>query len=74
MFSNQIEGFLTQADDLMDMQSLCADEISAYLMAEECEHSLMDSESQLIDDTLLENFNALSVLYDQMRGIEWEHR
>lgn len=71
---NQIEGFLTKTDDLIGLQSLCADKISAYLMAEEGEQSLMSSEFKLLDDKLLENFNALNMLYDQMRDIEWENK
>lgn len=50
---------------------LASDDVRVYLMENSTQHSLVDEESGLIDDTLLTHFNQINAIYDQMRDIEW---
>lgn len=50
---------------------LASDDVRVYLMENNTQHSLIDEESGLIDDTLLMHFNQINAIYDQMRDIEW---
>jgi predicted ATP-binding protein involved in virulence len=50
---------------------LAAHDVRAYLMENSTKHSLVDDESGLVDDTLLQYFNAINIVYDRMRDIEW---
>lgn len=61
-------------EEIDSLFSLDADEVRAYLMANSTQQPLMDVESGLIDDTLLDYFNQINVLYDRMRDIEWSQR
>jgi hypothetical protein len=36
--------------------------------------SLLDQDRGLIDDRLLEQFNAMARVYETMRDIEWAHK
>jgi hypothetical protein len=50
---------------------LSPQDVRAYVMENSAKHSLMDEQSNLVDDTLLQHFNAINVVYDRMRDIEW---
>ena len=50
---------------------LSPQDVRAYVMENSVKHSLMDEQSNLVDDTLLQHFNAINVVYDRMRDIEW---
>ena len=71
---NQIEGLPIEDEEIKNLPSLNASEISAYLMTDRGEESLMHPELGLLDDKLLVNFNTIGQLYDQMRDIEWEQK
>jgi len=70
----QIEGLPIQDDYIKQTFMLNANETEAYLMTEQGEMSLMDSELHLFNDKLLENFNTMNQLYDKMRDIEWVNK
>jgi predicted ATP-binding protein involved in virulence len=50
---------------------LSPQDVRAYVMENSIKLSLMDEQSNLVDDTLLQHFNAINVVYDRMRDIEW---
>ena len=49
-------------------------DVSAYFLNPDEAQPLLDHSLGLLDDRLLENFNNISKLYEQMRNLEWEHR
>lgn len=53
---------------------IAAGEVCAYLMQGSESQSIIDGHSGLVDNALLPSFNAINVLYDRMRDIEWERR
>lgn len=57
--------------EIDDILPLARNDVCVYLMENSGQHSLVDEESGLIDDTLLTHFNQINALYDQMRDIEW---
>ncbi|MBB5347001.1 AAA family ATPase [Desulfoprunum benzoelyticum] len=65
---------LTDVDEIDKLLPLPADQVRVYLMENSTQRPLIDSESGLIDDTLLAYFNQINVLYDRMRDIEWNRR
>lgn len=64
----------TKDADIDRVLPLPTTQACAYLMDESQCQSLLDPESGLIDDTLLEHFNQINVLYDKMRDIEWNRQ
>jgi len=68
-------GNWTADDEEIDkLMPLPPDQVRVYLMENSTQRPLIDSESGLIDDTLLAYFNQINVLYDRMRDIEWNRR
>jgi predicted ATP-binding protein involved in virulence len=70
----QIDELPIKDDYIKRLFMLNPNETEAYVMTEEGELSLMDSELHLLNDKLLENFNTMNQLYDKMRDIEWENK
>lgn len=60
--------------DIDSLIPLGSDQVKAYLMENGSKRSLIDEETGLVDDTLLEHFNHINALYDRMRDIEWNRR
>jgi len=60
--------------DIDGVIPLSSEEACAYLMNKSQQVSLLDSESGLVDDALLDDFNQINALYDRMRDIEWSRR
>jgi hypothetical protein len=66
---------LPMADAMMrGLLPLPVHELRAYGLGAEGVESLIDAERGLLDDRLLEPFNAISRLYEDMRDIEWAQR
>lgn len=61
----------TQDAEIDSLIPLGKDQVQAYLMEGGNQQSLIDEETGLMDDTLLEHFNQINALYDRMRDIEW---
>ena len=61
-------------EEIKNILPVSADQIAAYVLGEGEHKSLMDPEAQLLDNTLLSNFNAINLLYEKMRDIEWSRR
>lgn len=61
----------TMDDEIDSLLPLSSGQVKAYLMDAGSEQSLIDSETGLMDDTLLEHFNQINAIYDRMRDIEW---
>ena len=47
-------------------------DVEAYFLTSNDVQSLLDPELGLLDDRLLENFNNISRVYEQMRSLQWE--
>lgn len=61
----------TQDEEIDNLIPLRADQVRAYLMERGTTQTLIDRETGLVDDSLLEHFNQINALYDRMRDIEW---
>jgi predicted ATP-binding protein involved in virulence len=63
-------------DDPVAQKLLALDpsQVAAYLMQKGHMESLLDQDRGLIDDRLLEQFNAMARVYETMRDIEWAHK
>lgn len=71
----QIRNIPVESEQVRDLFPLDPADTAAYFMlGEHGFESLMDSELGLLDDRLIEPFNQMTMLFDQMRDIEWEHR
>lgn len=66
--------FPTQDEEIDSLIPLSTNQVRAYLMENGAEQSLIDEETGLVDDALLEHFNQINVLYDRMRDIEWNRK
>lgn len=65
---------LTNDPEIDALIPLSTDQVRAYLMEKGGKQSLIDEETGLVDDTLLEHFNQINTLYDRMRDIEWNRK
>jgi len=57
--------------EIQRLLPLAPSEVAAYLLTKDGKESLLDQRYGLIDDRLLEPFNAMSHTYEIMRDIEW---
>ncbi len=65
---------LTSGDvDIKALYALDPKDVKAYFLTTSDVQPLLDPELGLLDDRLLENFNNISRIYEQMRNLEWEH-
>jgi predicted ATP-binding protein involved in virulence len=64
----------TQDKEIDNLIPLSTIEVRAYLMENGAKHLLIDEETGLVDDALLEHFNQINVLYDRMRDFEWNRK
>jgi len=64
----------TQDKEIDSLIPLSTIEVRAYLMENGAKHLLIDEETGLVDDALLEHFNQINVLYDRMRDFEWNRK
>ena len=64
----------TQDKEIDSLIPLSTSEVRAYLMENGAKHLLIDEETGLVDDALLEHFNQINVLYDRMRDFEWNRK
>jgi hypothetical protein len=64
----------TQDKEIDSLIPLSTSEVRAYLMENGAKHFLIDEETGLVDDALLEHFNQIKVLYDRMRDFEWNRK
>ncbi len=48
------------------------DDVNAYFLSTHDAQPLLDRNLGLLDDRLLENFNNINRVYEQMRNLEWE--
>ncbi|MBC8228539.1 AAA family ATPase [bacterium] len=71
---HKVNELLFDDEKINNLLPVCPDDLTAYMMEEQGEQSLMDDEIELLDDKLLEQFNVLNQLYDKMRDREWEQR
>lgn len=65
---------LTNDPEIDALIPLNTDQVRAYLMEKGGKQPLIDEETGLVDDTLLEHFNQINTLYDRMRDIEWNRK
>lgn len=61
----------TQDEEIDSLVPLSTSQVKAYLMENGAKQLLIDEETGLVDDALLEHFNQINALYDRMRDIEW---
>ncbi|MDY6930038.1 MAG: AAA family ATPase [Pseudomonadota bacterium] len=61
----------TQDEEIDNLIPLSTEQVRAYLMENGTKQPLIDEETGLVDDALLEYFNHINALYDRMRDIEW---
>ena len=54
-----------------DLYALNPEETAVYLVGRDRQVDLMDREEGLTADTLIDNFNEVSLMFDQMRDLEW---
>lgn len=59
-------------DAIKALYSLDPKDVEAYFLTSKDAQSLLDPELGLLDDRLLENFNNISRVYEQMRSLQWE--
>lgn len=62
----------TEDAEINQVFPLASTDIRAYLMENSRQRSILDEDSGLLDNALLEHFNAINTLYDRMRDIEWK--
>ena len=58
--------------EILGLMALDSADVRAYGMQSQGTTDLLDQSSRLLDDQLLQHFNAISGLYDRMRDIQWE--
>lgn len=68
----QVSHLNMSTEDIRQLYPLSGEDVAAYAMTTEAVHSLIDPEIGLLDDQLIQYFNELSLIYDQMRDLEWE--
>lgn len=71
---SQIAAFAADDPEILDLLPLAREDVAAYLFQPDGPQTLVDEASGLLDDQLLEHFNAISRVYDRMRDIQWAHR
>lgn len=59
-------------EEIRTMYALNADDTKAYLLSEASVSSMLDPESGLLYDSLLDFFNTLNIRYELMRDMQWE--
>lgn len=69
----QIDSYIMDDHEIEAMLPLAREDVAAFLFEPVGPRSLVDAELGLLDDQLLEHFNAISRVYDRMRDIEWAH-
>ncbi|MCL7931062.1 AAA family ATPase [Halomonas llamarensis] len=70
----QVKNLPMTDPEIEALMPLSSSDVAAYAVFPGQASSLIDSESGLLDDQLLQHFNAINLLYDKMRDIEWEQR
>jgi len=58
---------------IQDFEGISTDKVSAYLFEDQTIKNILDDDMKLIDDKLLNSFNELNNIYDEMRDIEWDN-
>lgn len=59
-------------DAIAALYPLDPKDVEAYFLTSNDAQSLLDTDLGLLDDRLLENFNSISRVYEQMRSLQWE--
>jgi predicted ATPase len=60
--------------EIKNFPLLSPEKTAAYFFDEGDIKNILDAETQLIDDKLLNSFNTINNLYDAMRDLEWESK
>jgi len=68
---DKLGSLATEDEEIDNLIRLSTDQVRAYLMENGTKQPLIDEETGLVDDALLEHFNQINALYDRMRDIEW---
>jgi predicted ATP-binding protein involved in virulence len=68
---DKLGSLATEDEEIDNLIPLSTDQVRAYLMENGTKQPLIDEETGLVDDALLEHFNQINALYDRMRDIEW---
>ena len=61
-------------NDIKKIKPFKSDRVGAYLFEDETIKDILDKNSGLIDDKLLNSLNNIDSIYEKMRDIEWEAR
>ena len=56
---------------IKNLEPLNSKDLKAYLLKENYLEDILDKETELIDDKLLNELNNLSIIYEYIRDIEW---
>lgn len=59
-------------NDIKKIEPFESDRVGAYLFEDETIKDILDKNSGLIDDKLLNSLNNIDKIYEKMRDIEWE--
>jgi len=70
---NKIKNY-KMSKNIQDFEAISANQVSAYLFEDSTIKNILDDEMKLIDDKLLNSFNKLNDIYDEMRDIEWDNQ
>lgn len=65
---------LTLKKEIKKFPILSPEKTSVYLFDEGEIKNILDPDTKLIDDKLLESFNSINNLYDEMRDLEWTNQ
>ena len=60
--------------NLKEIQPVSPEDVVAYSISDQQLQSLLDKDVNLLDDRLIQSYNKLSGMYDQLRDIQWEYR
>lgn len=69
---HQIPDMAIDDPEIQSLLPLSSTEIRAYRATLEGMEDLLDRDSELLQDSLLTEFNTVNELYDRMRDIEWD--
>ena len=58
---------------LKNFEPINPNQVGGYLFEDNTIKNILDEETNLIDDKLLNSFNTINDIYDDMRDVEWEN-
>ena len=71
---DKIRGLGTRDSEIEEIAPLHQEMVKAFVLEDARVMSILNEDSGLIDNRLINIFNSINTIYDRMRDLEWEHK